>query len=177
MSLLSPLAAWGSQQLAGRMKMLLSVHTGHVVALNCSLQKHAEYRICSIRRRSYYLFHRAILCGFYSRAATNRERRLLNSVFLVKFFVIVRALRKASFIRRIAMQLDQPPLCYKAVYLHGTSNPFPRFLPMISHDDRPPCLKKCRTPLDSVRSCTYCVLIWYLGPRFVHVRMCYLNIS
>ena len=83
---------------------------------------------------------RAILCGFYSRAATNRKRRLLNSVFSVKFFVIARALRKASFIRRITMQLDQPPLCYKAVYLHGTSNQFPRFLPMISHDDRPPRL-------------------------------------
>ena len=34
------------------------------------------YRICSIRRRSYYLFYRAILCGDYSRAATIRERRL-----------------------------------------------------------------------------------------------------
>ena len=55
------------------------------------------------------------LCGFYSRAVTNRERRLLNSVFSVKFFVIVRALRKASFIRRIAIKVDQPPLCYKAV--------------------------------------------------------------
>ena len=29
------------------------------------------YRICSIRRRGYYSFHRAILCGFYLRAATN----------------------------------------------------------------------------------------------------------
>ena len=38
------------------------------------------------------------------------------------------------------MQLDQPPLCYKAVPT-GTSNPFPRFLPMISHDDHPPASK------------------------------------
>ena len=60
-----------------------------------------ECRICSIRRRGYYLFHHAILCGSYSRAATNRERRLLNSVLLVKSFVNVRALRKASFIRLI----------------------------------------------------------------------------
>ena len=45
------------------------------------------------------------------------------------------------------MQLDQPPLCYEAVYLHGTSNLFPRFLPLISHDDRPLCLKKCRGPI------------------------------
>ena len=36
-----------------------------------------NYRIRSIRRRSYYLFHRAILCSFYSRAATIREWRLL----------------------------------------------------------------------------------------------------
>ena len=35
-----------------------------------------EYRICSIRRRGYYLFHCAILCGVYTRAATIRERRL-----------------------------------------------------------------------------------------------------
>ena len=56
-------------------------------------------RICSIRRRGYYLFHHAILCGFYSRAATIREWRLLNSVVSAKSFVNVRALRKASFIR------------------------------------------------------------------------------
>ena len=30
--------------------------------------KTCTYRIGSIRRRGYYLFHRAILCGFYSRA-------------------------------------------------------------------------------------------------------------
>ena len=29
----------------------------------------SNYRICSIRRRGYCLFHRVILCGFYSRAA------------------------------------------------------------------------------------------------------------
>ena len=37
------------------------------------------------------LFHHAILCGFYSRAATNQERCLLNSVLSVKSFVNVRA--------------------------------------------------------------------------------------
>ena len=56
------------------------------------------YRICSIRRCSYYLLYHAILCGFYLRAATNQEWCLLNSGFSVKSFVIVRALRKASFI-------------------------------------------------------------------------------
>ena len=38
------------------------------------------YRIRSIRRRGYYLFHRLSLCGVYSRAATIRERRLLVPV-------------------------------------------------------------------------------------------------
>ena len=57
------------------------------------------YHICSIRRHGYYLFHRAILCSFYSRAATNPEWRLFNSVFSIKSFVFARALRKASFIR------------------------------------------------------------------------------
>jgi len=32
------------------------------------------YRIRAIRCRSYYLFSHTILCGFYSRAATNRVR-------------------------------------------------------------------------------------------------------
>ena len=149
------------------------------------------YCICSIRRRSYYLFHRAILCSFYSRAATNWEWRLLNSVLSVKSFVVVRAFRKASFVKinkelqcddlvfEQAFQLDQPPLCYKG-YLHGTSNPFHRFLPMNSHDDRLPRLKKCKTSLNSVRCCTYRVYsfdiaIW--DTRLVHVRMCYSNIS
>ena len=44
-------------------------------------------------------FYHAILCGFYSRAATNRERHLLNSALSVKSFIIVRALRKVSCIR------------------------------------------------------------------------------
>ena len=65
-------------------------------------------------------------------------------------------------------------------YLHSTPNQFPCFLPMISHDDRPPCLKKCQTSLNRVRSYTYRVYsfdiaIW--DPRFVHVHMCYSNIS
>ena len=68
------------------------------------------YRIWSIRCRGYYLFHHAILCGFYSRAATNRERRLFNSVFSVKSFVIVRALRKASFIRLQNGTYMAPPI-------------------------------------------------------------------
>ena len=93
------------------------------------------YRICSIRRRGYYLFRRAILCSFYSRAATNQKRRILNSVLLVKYFVIVRALRKASFITltnncdAVAWFWSKPSSlinrCFATKqYLHGTSNPF-----------------------------------------------------
>ena len=55
------------------------------------------YRICSIRRRGYYLFHCAILCGFYSRAATNRERRLLNSSVLSKNFHNCKGFEKSQF--------------------------------------------------------------------------------
>ena len=74
-------------------------------------------------------------------AASIWERRLLNSVLLVKSFVNVRALRKASFfkkelwcdlgLKQTFQLLDQPPLCHKldlqsSSYLHGTSSPFPR---------------------------------------------------
>ena len=68
--------------------------------------------------------------------------------------------------------ISRRALCYKA-YLRGTSNQFPRFLPMISHNDRPPCLKK--TSLDSMRSCVYRVYSFDIAvrdPRFLHVRMC-----
>ena len=125
------------------------------------------YPICSgltvFARSDSAATHRTILCGFYSRAATNQERRLFNSVFSVKSFVIVRALRKASFIRLTNLRcgdlickpssLISPRFATKR-YLHRTSNLFPRRLPMNSHDDRPPCLKNCRTSLDSVSSCT-----------------------
>ena len=112
-----------------------------------------KYRICSIRCHGYYLFDRAILCGFYSRAATNRERRLFSSVFSVKSFVIVRALRKASFIR-LTKNCDAVTWFWSKhfslinrrfatkQYLHGTSNPFPCFLPMISQDDRSPSMSQ-----------------------------------
>ena len=39
-----------------------------------------NYRIRSIRRHGYYLFQHSILCGFFSRAAAIKERRLFNSV-------------------------------------------------------------------------------------------------
>ena len=42
-------------------------------------RKQEVYRISAIKRRGYYLFHHVIYCGYYSRAATNRRRRLLNS--------------------------------------------------------------------------------------------------
>ena len=43
----------------------------------------------------------------YLRVATNREQRLLNSVLLVKSFINVKALGKASFIRRQQMPGSQ----------------------------------------------------------------------
>ena len=42
-------------------------------------RKQEVYRISAIKRRGYYLFHHAIYCGYYSRAATDRRWRLLNS--------------------------------------------------------------------------------------------------
>ena len=72
-------------------------------------------------------------------AASIWERRLLNSVFSVKFVISVKALRKASFIR-LTKNCDAA-WSAAALLQHGTSNPFPCFLPMISHNDRPPCLK------------------------------------
>ena len=99
-------------------------------------------------------------------AASIQERRLLNSVLSVKYLVIVRALRKASFIRltkncdAVTWGWSKPSSLISRRfaskrYLHGTSNPFPCFLPMSSHDDCPPLLKKCQTSLDSMHSCTY----------------------
>ena len=40
----------------------------------------SHYRICSIRHHGYYLFHHAILWGYYSRAATIWEWCLLNKL-------------------------------------------------------------------------------------------------
>ena len=57
----------------------------------------SEYRICAIRRRSYYLFHHAILCSFYSRVAANREWRLLNSVVWIKVFCKYKGFEKSQF--------------------------------------------------------------------------------
>ena len=87
-------------------------------------------------------------------AAFIRERRLLNSGFSLKSFVIVRALRKASFRHKINEELRCGGLVLKQTffslisrrfatkrYLHDTSDPFHCFLPTISHDDRPLRLK------------------------------------
>ena len=135
-----------------------------------------DYRICSIRRHGYYLFHRAILCGFYLRAATNWERRLLNSVFLVKFFVIVRAFEKSQFYKineGIVMQLHQPPLCCKVVPTqHFQFIFFQWFHTMIALRASKLLWTVCvLVPIPGI-------LIWYChsSPRFIHVRMCYSNI-
>ena len=49
-------------------------------AHNSSCMIYYEYRICSIRRRGYYLFQQWILCGFCFRAAAIRKRHLFNTV-------------------------------------------------------------------------------------------------
>ena len=76
--------------------------------------------------QTYCLFHDAILCGFYSRAATIPEWLLLNSEVVVKSFVNIRALTKSQFynitkILRYAdskqnfQLLEQPSFSCKAV--------------------------------------------------------------
>ena len=94
--------------------------------------------LCLIRCRGYYLFHHAILCGFYLRAATNRERRLLNSVLPVKSqFYKIKYDAVTWFWSKPSSFLISCRFTTKW-YLHGTSNLFPRSLPMISHIDRLP---------------------------------------
>ena len=124
-------------------------------------------------------------------AASIWERCLLNSVLPVKSIVTVRVLRKASFITltkncdAVTWFWSKPSSLISRGfatkrYLHCTSNLFPPFLPMISQDDRSPCLKKCETYLDSVYFCTYRVYSFQIAIRdigFVHVCMCYSNIS
>ena len=46
-------------------------HPGHFKGMYDDAVVSYLYHVCLIRRRGYYLFHHAILCGFYSRAATN----------------------------------------------------------------------------------------------------------
>ena len=88
-------------------------------------------------------------------AASIRERlliesgklRVLGKIFRNRkgneknqFYKINEELRCGDLLLKQTFQLDQPPLCYKAVptrHLQCVSS-----LPMISHDDRPPCLKK-----------------------------------
>ena len=114
--------------------------------------------------------------------ASNRERCLLNSVLSVKSFVIVRALRKASFYKineelqcddlvfKQTFQLDQPPLWYKAVptrHLQSvssfSSNEFTRWSPSV----------KCQTSLDSMCYCTYRVYSFDRLCSHVHVLLEY----
>ena len=88
-------------------------------------------------------------------AASIRERHLLNSMLLVKSFVNVRALRKSQFykineelqygdlvMKHTFQFLDQSPLCYKAVPTRHLQSVSSFLLPMTSHIDHPPCLKK-----------------------------------
>ena len=69
------------------------------------------------------------LCSFYSRSATNQERRLLNSVVWVKVFCKCKGFEKSQFYKineelrcgdlvlkqNFQLSLDQSSLSYKAV--------------------------------------------------------------
>ena len=55
---------------------------------------------------------------------------------------------ETSFEANLPASWSAAALLQSGTYIHGASNPFPRFyfvLPMTSHVDRPPCLKKCQT--------------------------------
>ena len=104
----------------------------------------SEYRICLIRRRGYYLFHRAILCGFYSRAAfiklsvLGKIFRNCKGIEKSQFYKINEELRCGDLVLKQTFQLDQPPLCYKAVptrHLQSvssfSSNDFTRWSPSV----------------------------------------------
>ena len=104
----------------------------HWLSLAGTLKKgNCAYKLITIFAQSdtaatiYFII---VLCGFYSREATNREQRLLNSVLSVKSCVNLRALRKSQFykfnkelwsgdlvLKQTFQLLDQPPLCYKVV--------------------------------------------------------------
>ena len=148
------------------------------------------YRICSIRRHGYYLFHHAILCGFYLRATTNRERHLLNSVLSVKIFRECKGFEKSQFyminkelqcgdldLKQTFQFLDQPPLCHQldlqsGSYLHVWH------LQSVSEDEDELeenklvsiilCILVTTVPLSAS------VHIAVRATRFVYMRMCYI---
>ena len=87
--------------------------------------------------------------------------RLLKSVFSVKIFRNCKGFEKSQFYKNCGAAWSAT-VCYKAVptrHFQSVSS----FLPMISHDDRPLCLKECRTSLDSMCSCTYCVYSFHIA--------------
>ena len=108
------------------------------------------YRICSIRHYDYYLFHHTILCSFYLRAAFIKLSAIGKIFHKCKgfeksqFYEINKELRCGDLVLKQTSSFLISRRFATKQYLHGTSNPFSCFLlPMISHDDRPPCLKKC----------------------------------
>ena len=141
------------------------------------------YRMCSIRCHGYYLFHCTILCDFYSGVATNWERRLLNSSVLGKIFRNCKGFEKNQFhkINEDELWCSLISRCFATKrYLHGTSNPFPRFF-FNDFTRWLPSMPQKMPNFSGQRAFLYlsCKLIWYChsSSRFVHVHMCYLNIS
>ena len=89
------------------------------VFLFCGVMALMNYHICSIRCHGYYLFHCAILCGFYSRAA------FIKLSVIGRIFHNCKGFEKSQFneelrcgdlvLKQTFQLLDQPPLCYKMV--------------------------------------------------------------
>ena len=110
---------------------------------------------CSIRRHGYYLFQRAILCNFYLRVVFIKLS-VIGKIFgnckgfeKRQFYKNDEKLQCGDLVLKQTFQLDQPALCFKAVPTRNLQS-----VPSIFFQwDRPPCLKKCQTSLNSMHSC------------------------
>ena len=112
-------------------------------------------------------------------AASIREQHLLNSVLSVKPLVIVRALRKASFIRlmkncEVVTWFWSKPSSYLIScrfatkrYLHGTSNLFPSSFSSNDFMRWSPSVHQKMPNFSGQRAFLYlaCILIWYCHSR------------
>ena len=153
------------------------------------------YCIRAIRRCGYYLFHQAILCGFYSSAATNREQHLLNSVVWVKVFCKCKGFERSQFYeineelrcgdlvlkQNFQLSLDQLSLSYKAVGTWNLQSVYWRRWRWVA-GEWTLFLKTTNHLSHAFLNSNYGILFacfWYCHwvTRFVHVRTRYSNIS
>ena len=122
-------------------------------------------RVCGrtfMSRRRAKMQNKSEIIGYTTPILENRQLLCMHSSKSLLHVVIVKAL--SGFIRltknydamtRFWSKPSSFLISHRSAtkrYLSSTSNLFPRFLPMTSHVDRPPCLQMS---LDSVRSCTY----------------------